>query len=454
VNFVGFKAWVGGEGEVTGVRVTEWDEPQAVIGSYLHRYAYPDWFRQHGERNRMLQEGYAHRAGDARCLQLRGEYLYVAEGKSGFRVYDVANIANKGFSQRVVTAPFSPLGHDTHLDTRNATCMALPTNQPIHPARNQGDLMRKDNMELPFHPIYNYALITDAEEGLILTAVNTLADGEPRNNHLERALTWNPEGVLNGVRHLTIGGHYVYLVTPDRLVIADLNDPLNPQVAATLSLPDPRASALQFRYLFVTDADGLKAVDVTHPAKPVLIAGNTISLASAHRVYVARTYAYVAAGTEGLAIVDVKNPEAMRLAQKFNGDGALKDSRDVVAATTNASLFAYVADGAGGLKVLQLTSPESQPKFYGFSPEPRPQIIASYQTGRPALSLSKGLDRDRGVDETGGQIAVFGRLGSRPLNVPEMRGLYLDRDGKPWFVEDQPRAVQNTAQAEAGIRSQ
>ena len=31
-----------------------------------------------------------------------------------------------------------------------------------------------------------------------------------------------------------------------------------------------------------------------------------------------------------------------------------------------------------------------------------------------ALALSKGLDRDRAVDETGGQIAVFGRLGSRP----------------------------------------
>ena len=103
-------------------------------------------------------------------------------------------------------------------------------------------------------------------------------------------------------------------------------------------------------------------------------------------------------------------------------------------ASTNASLFAYVADGAGGLKVLQLTSPESQPKFYGFSPEPRPQLIASYATARPALSLSKGLDRDRAVDETGGQIAVFGRRGTRALSNEETRRLYLDDSGKPWFV--------------------
>lgn len=88
--------------------------------------------------------------------------------------------------------------------------------------------------------------------------------------------------------------------------------------------------------------------------------------------------------------------------------------------------------------MLQLTSPESQPKFYGFSPEPKPQLIATYATGKPALALSKGLDRDRGVDETGGQIAVFGRLGSRPFTLEEMRRLYLDAEGKRWTVVDRP----------------
>ena len=121
----------------------------------------------------------------------------------------------------------------------------------------------------------------------------------------------------------------------------------------------------------------------------------------------------------------------------FNADGQIGDAHDVVVGTTNASLFAYVADGAGGLKVVQLTSPESQPNFYGFSPRPKPELIASYPTRSPALSLSKGLDRDRGVDETGGQIAVFGRRGSRPLNSEEMKELYLDDNGNPWYVKDE-----------------
>ena len=160
------------------------------------------------------------------------------------------------------------------------------------------------------------------------------------------------------------------------------------------------------------------------------------SIADAHRVYVARTYAYVAAGREGLVIVDVERPEAIKEFQRFNAGGKLVDSRDVMVGSTNASLFAYVADGAGGLKVVQLISPESQPKFYGFSPEPRPQLIAHYSTQRPALSLSKGLDRDRAVDETGGQIAVIGRRGAKPLSQDEVRRLYLDSNGNPWFSSE------------------
>ncbi len=441
VNFVGLNAWVGESGGISAVQVTEWDEPQAVIGSYLQRYAYPDYYAKHLANDQKLTTAHSHSAGAVGCLQLRGEYLYAAEGKRGVQVYDVASIANKGVSERIITAPFSPLGQDTRIGTRNATCIALPTNQPIDPARNNGVLMRETNLEQPFHPIYNYAVITDAAEGLILANVNTLADGEPRNNHLDRAVTWNANGVLTGARHVTLGGRYAYVMANAGLVILDLDDPLQPAHVATVPLVGGQASALQFRYLFVTDRDGLKVIDVTSPTAPRLIPAQ-IPIANAYRIYVARTYAYVAAGAEGIVIVDVERPEQPREFMRFNAQGQLQDSRDIIVATTNASLFGYVADGRGGLKVLQLTSPESQPAFYGFTPEPRPQLIARYLTDKPAMALSKGLDRDRGVDETGGQIAVFGRLGSRPFRLEEMRRMYLDENAKPWTVNDAPESKQ------------
>ena len=434
INFVGYNAWVGGEGEINAVQVTEWDEPQAVIGSYLHKYAYPDWFKAHQENGQKLKTAYNHGApGEVSCLQLRGEYLYASQGKGGTQVYDAASISNKGFSQRFITAPFSPIGHDTHIASKNATCVALPTTQPIAPLKNTGDLMRIENQEQPFHPIYNYAFISDAEEGLILVDVNTLQDGELRNNKLSRALTWNEGGVLNGARHVAVGGYYLYVIADAGLVVLNLDDPMSPSVASVVPLNGGHSVMQQFRYLFVTDRDGLKVVDITKPEAPKLIENNTIALSDARRVFVSRTYAYVAAGSDGLVIVDAENPEAL---QRYRTVEGIEDASDVIVATTNASLYAYVADGVGGLKIVQLTSPELQSRFYGFSPEPNPQIIATRATKQPARSLSRPLERDRGVDETGGQVAVFGRKGSRPFNLDEMRKLYLKSDGTPWFVND------------------
>jgi hypothetical protein len=443
VGFMGYNAWVGEEKHIEGVQVTEWEEPQTVIGSYLHRYAYPDWYAAHLKRGRTLPDAHDHTtAGRAACVQRRGEYLYVAEGRGGMRVYDVASIANKGISQRIISAPFSALGQNTHIPSKNATCVVLPTTQPVAPSKNQGDLMRVVNQEQPFHPIYNYALITDAEEGLILVDVNTLQDGEARNNFLKRALTWNADGILKGARHITMGGSYVYITATAGMVILNLKDPLKPVVASVIPLAGARASALQFRYLAVTDDTGLRMIDVTVPERAKLVESALIPLADADRIHIARTYAYVAGGKEGLVIVDIENPEKPQLYMKFTAEGTLNDVRDVTVASTNASAFAYVADGRNGLKVIQLTAPDTQPKFYGFSPEPKPEVIASHKTRTPALSLSRALERDRAVDETGGQVAVFGRVGSRPLNNDEQRKMYLKPDGTPWTVKDNPEPKQ------------
>jgi hypothetical protein len=463
VNFVGMNAWTGLDGGFEAVRVTEWDEPQAVIGSYLQKYAYPDYYRQHVEQNgrelkewtrgvtfdknlsgetnhneqfRNVVQGTKDRVG---CLQLRGEYMFVAEGKGGFRAYDVASIANKGFSEPIVSAPFSPLGQDMHVSTANATCMALPTNQNISVKRN--DHIVKDipeNLEQAFHPIYRYAVITDSVEGLILVDIDTLSDGEFRNNFFKRAVTWNPDNVLAGARHVTLAGDIAYVTTKGGLAVIDLTDPLHPKLTASIPLTDARASAIQFRYLWVSDAEGLKLFDVTDLRHPVAKPQGNVPLANAQRIYLARTYAYVAGKQEGLVIVNITRPLSPVIYARETFGGQMTDVEDVIVGTTNASLFAYVADGRNGLKVVQLTSPESQPNFYGFSPAPKPELIAWAHTPTPAVALSKGLDRDRGVDETGGQMAIFGRLGSRPFTRSEMERLFLTPKGVPFKVLDTP----------------
>jgi hypothetical protein len=291
-----------------------------------------------------------------------------------------------------------------------------------------------ENLEQPMHAIYHYAFISDSEEGLIVVNVDTLQDGEPRNNFLERAATWNEGGILNGARTITLAGARAFIGTEDRIVVLSLEDPLKPRVEATWNSRMPTGIAVQFRYAFVTDADGFHVVDITFPERPRKVEGAAISLSDARSVYVARNYAYVAGGKEGVVIIDVERPESPKVHMKYTADGTISDASDVKVATTNASLIGYVADGENGLVVLQLTDPERVPGFYGFAPEVKPVVIARKHTAGPARSLSKPLDRDRAVDETGNQVSVLGRIGSRPFNLEEMRRMFLTKEGKVWAV--------------------
>jgi hypothetical protein len=146
-----------------------------------------------------------------------------------------------------------------------------------------------------------------------------------------------------------------------------------------------------------------------------------------------------------MAIVDVERPDKPKLDQIFNAEGRLNDSNDVKLGMVSSSLFAYVADGKNGLQVVQLFSPVDNPAFSGFSPRPTPKWIAGYRMRGPALAVSKGIDRDRAVDENGNQLAVFGRRGARPFNREEMDRMYL-RDGRVYSVtDDSPQKVERTA---------
>jgi hypothetical protein len=125
----------------------------------------------------------------------------------------------------------------------------------------------------------------------------------------------------------------------------------------------------------------------------------------------------------------------------YNADGSVNDAHAVKVAMTNASLFAYVADGKNGLRILQLTDPETMPNYAGFSPRPEPRLIATFKTKGEALNVSKGLDRDRAADESGNQIAVFGRRGATPFGFEDIMRLLRTNDGTGDFfqVSDTPK---------------
>src|SRR5207245_1159290 len=171
------------------------------------RIAYPDNYNKFVNHHRELSAAAEH-SGNVLDVQTRGEYAYAALGPGGLRVYDIANIDNKNFSEKVTTAPVSPLGQKFYVPPKNE--------------------------QQTIHSLYGFLYVADKEEGLVVVGdpnlkskspgVGTLLDGNPANNFLKRALAFNPGGALTGARRITIAGTFAYILTDKALVVVDLDD--------------------------------------------------------------------------------------------------------------------------------------------------------------------------------------------------------------------------------------
>ena len=258
------------KGGIEAVAVTEKDEPQAVIGSELHRIAYPKEFAAHEKRHGELTTAVHHKSENALGVQVRGEYVYIADGSGGFKVFDVAQINQKGFSEKIVSAPVSPIGQNTNVKTREAMAVAAPSTLAVDPARAAaaGERRATDSPAVRLH-LYcrprGRAGAVDRRPRCS-TAIR-------RTTSSKRAATFNPDGRLNGAVNLAIAGNYAYMLADRGLVVVDISTPLQPKVAAEVAAPQirqPRSISIQFRYAFITDADGVKVVDITFPDQPRL----------------------------------------------------------------------------------------------------------------------------------------------------------------------------------------
>jgi hypothetical protein len=291
VNFMGRYVYIAAEEALEVATVTEHNEPQAVLGSSLHEAAYPDDFKKFVKGGRKIKTFFEHKGNpEVLGVQVRGEYAYVAAGKGGLRVYDIAQIDHKGFSERITTAPVSRFGQKFYVKTKHATAVAAPTTLGVDPARSrltsEGKFVapfdkkfnvtpewkdwsarwtawqkmtkaEKEGKPAPFlneeqliHPMYAFLYVTDREEGLVLVLAATLLDGDPLNNYLKRAVTFNPGGALTGANNIQIAGTFAYITTDKGLVIVNLDNPLDPQIVKTIGAPElknPRAIAVQFR---------------------------------------------------------------------------------------------------------------------------------------------------------------------------------------------------------------
>src|ERR1043166_9574522 len=89
MNFFGRYVYVAeGNKGFDAVVVAEHDDPPAIFGSELHKLAYPKNFAKIEHHEGEIDEA-DHHGGNVLDVWMRGEYMYAATGKGGFRAYDI-----------------------------------------------------------------------------------------------------------------------------------------------------------------------------------------------------------------------------------------------------------------------------------------------------------------------------------------------------------------------------
>ena len=94
--------------------------------------------------------------------------------------------------------------------TEPGSSVTLPSTLGIDPTRQR----LPENQEQPISLIYAWVFITDREEGLVMTTVATLVDGNPNNNFLDKDLKtirFNPDNKLAGAMHSYMAGTNLFV---------------------------------------------------------------------------------------------------------------------------------------------------------------------------------------------------------------------------------------------------
>ena len=254
-------------------------------------------------------------------MQPRGEYLYAACGEDGVRVFDIAFIDNKSFSERITTAPVSPHRPEVLRADRSTP---RPSPRRARRPRTRRASRIPSNKEPKVHPLFGYLYVADKYEG---------PDPRRRRHHHRR----QPDQQLpqarrhlqsrtassTGASNVTIVGNYAYVCCDAGLVVVIDR---RPDAAASRGdrRPSRSRSRSRCRCSSATPSCATKrafsVLDVTDLARPQPVA--RLPLPDAHSIYLARTYAYVAAGKHGLVILDIENPRRPKIDQVYNAGGA------------------------------------------------------------------------------------------------------------------------------------
>lgn len=335
------------------------------------------------------------KSGQIWATFINGNYLYLACGTAGLKIFDISNPSNPVYKSSLDTLGIARgvfVSGSYAYVADHYTLKIIDISNPSNPV----EIKSYSILNFSIYNIYNqgnYAYIAAKGDGsgtgglFILDISNPFnpinvgyhqTSGEAYDVHISGSYAYvaawnyglyifdifNPEeptllGTYNTwtnnfgyARGVNVSGNYAYVATWGcGLLILNISIPSNPVLIDYISGEGYNVS-ISGNYAYIADgSNGLKIIDISNPANPIPL-GTYDTSGSACDVSVTSNYAYIADWMDGLKVIDVSNTSNPIQTCDYNTSGEAYE----VYVTDN---YAYVADGSAGLRIIDISNPSS-----------------------------------------------------------------------------------------------
>lgn len=288
--------------------------------------------------------------GEATDLVLAGNFLYVAYGTDGLKVYDVST--HNLFAVGTWLIP-----------TVLARSVAVSGNHAYVGIAGTQSGLRVINISDPTNPLL-VGSVTGSSATSAITVDGNLSFSVGGNSLLVVDIS-NPSSpsfvsgfAVGGVASdVAVSGDLLYVAAggiTQNLKVLDISNPAAPTQVGSYATGDVARGVTMFgNFAFVTNGSGsIMLLDISDPAAIVLV-DSYLTPGEAWSAAIHGDHAYVADGSAGVQIV-----RHGRLFQPPNLAGSVQ-TPDVAFHMAVSGSYAYVADLASGLQVLDISAPSA-----------------------------------------------------------------------------------------------
>lgn len=381
---------------------------------------------------------------DARAIAVDGEHVFVADDFDGLRIFDAeVRVEPDLLSPEVTRGNVESVAVRDNLAFLASEGRGLRVLDISNPARpNEISLFDTAGEAVGVVVSGDHILLADREDGMRVLIV---ANPDLSQMTIEEKSSLDTPG---SAQDMAVAGNTIYIADGDGgLRVVDFSNPDVPAEVGSENVPGGARSVAVFEnFAYVAAGEsGLRVIDVTDPLRPAEIASVDF-IGEARSVAVravgeegipANVYAYVAAGSGGLQVIDVSDPRApVSVANSRSPEYAyavaLEGSRAYVTGR-NDGLWVYDISQPGNLDEIGFF--DTPGEAHGLAVSEGLAYVAAYSRGLRLIDITEVEDLDEvgfyDVPTSARDVALRGNYAYLSDGQQGIRTLDLDNPRAP-----------------------